>query len=108
MQYDEWKSELNDILLTRSPGGAEGYHDRNYDDPVYGIAWQVSKLNDRIEMVEKAAKEAAPDIYDYLMLAVTKEKSYTYLKMELEIPCGKDYFYDRYRRFFFILDKSRD
>lgn len=107
MQYDEWKEKLNDILLTASPGG-EIKGNRAFNDPVYGIALQVSKLNDRIEMVEKAAKEAAPEIYDYLMLAVTKEKSYTYLKMELEIPCGKDYFYDRYRRFFFILDKSRD
>lgn len=27
---------------------------------------------------------------------------------KLDIPCGKDLYYDRYRRFFWLLDKLRE
>ena len=46
-------------------------------------------------------------IYEYILKAVTEELSYTYLKSKLKIPCGRDMYYDRYRRFFWILSNSR-
>lgn len=30
------------------------------------------------------------------------------LKTKLGIPCGKDMYYDRYRKFFWLLNNSRD
>lgn len=33
--------------------------------------------------------------------------SYIYLKTRLGMPCGKDMYYDRYRRFFWLLGNSR-
>ena len=66
------------------------------------------RLIERIRMIEKTAKEADEYLYDYILKAVTEGLSYTYLKSRLDIPCGKDMYYDRYRRFFWLLSNERD
>lgn len=66
-----------------------------------------SEYSNKIEMIEKAAKQADPELWQYILKAVTEELSFTYLKSRLEIPCGRDMYYDRYRRFFWILSKAR-
>lgn len=62
---------------------------------------------ERIKSVEQAALEADPYLASYILKAVTEGLSYNYLKARLEIPCSRDMYYDRYRRFFWILDKER-
>lgn len=62
---------------------------------------------DKIDMVEKAAEQADKDLASYILKAVTEGLSYTHLKSKLEIPCGKDMYYDRYRKFFWILSELR-
>ena len=59
-------------------------------------------------MVERAAIDADKILASYILRAVTEDLSYTYLKSRLEIPCGKDMYYDRYRRFFWLLSKARN
>lgn len=57
----------------------------------------------------KSAYAAFDDtLYDYILKAVTEELSYTYLRTKLDIPCGRDMYYDRYRRFFWLLSNARD
>jgi hypothetical protein len=63
---------------------------------------------ERMELVEKAAKEADLYLYEFILKAVTEGLSYTYLKARLNIPCSRDTYYDRYRRFFWLLDKTRE
>ena len=62
---------------------------------------------EKMKLVEQAAIEADPDLHPYILKAVTEELSFTYLKTKMNIPCGKDMYYDRFRRFFWLLDKSR-
>lgn len=64
-------------------------------------------LSERIEMIEKVAYEADNDLHSYILKGVTEELSYTCLKVKMGIPCGKDMYYDRYRRFFWLLSKAR-
>lgn len=59
-------------------------------------------------MIEKAALEADDKLYSYILKAVTENLSYAYLKTRLDIPCSKDTYYDRYRRFFWLLNKYRN
>lgn len=63
---------------------------------------------DRMKTVEQAAIEADPYLASYILKAVTEGLSYTYLKQKLNIPCSRDMYYDRYRRFFWILSQERD
>ena len=62
---------------------------------------------DRINLVERITIEADEFLHKYILKAVTEELSFTYLKTKLGIPCGKDMYYDRYRKFFWLLSKSR-
>lgn len=63
---------------------------------------------DRINLIEKTAMETDEYLYPYILKAVTEELSFTYLKSKMDIPCGRDMYYDRYRKFFWLLSQSRN
>ena len=63
--------------------------------------------SERIKLIEKTAMEADRYLYGYIIKGITEVKSYTYLKTVLGMPCGKDMYYDRYRKFFWLLSNSR-
>ena len=58
-------------------------------------------------MVERAAQEADSELAAYILEAVTEGHSYENLKTRLNIPCSKDVYYDRYRKFFWLLSMER-
>lgn len=62
----------------------------------------------RMKTVEQAAIEADPYLASYILKAVTEGLSFNYLQTQLNIPCSRDMYYDRYRRFFWILSNSRN
>lgn len=62
----------------------------------------------KIALIEKTAKQSDEYLYPYILKAVTEGLSYTYLKARLDIPCGRDMYYDRYRKFFWLLSESRN
>ena len=76
-------------------------------DPTAKRAIMKAYYLEKINLVEKIAREADKYLYEYILKAVTEELSYTYLKSKLDIPCGKDMYYDRYRRFFWLLSEAR-
>lgn len=109
LQYPIWKkayAEFDDISIPLSmidkmptsniPG-----------DPTAKRAIMKAYYLEKINLVEKIAREADKYLYEYILKAVTEELSYTYLKSKLDIPCGKDMYYDRYRRFFWLLSEAR-
>lgn len=63
---------------------------------------------ERVVLVERIAGEADNDLHTYILKAVTEGLSYTYLRTKMNIPCGRDMYYDRYRKFFWLLDNARD
>lgn len=77
-------------------------------DPTAKYAMLKAQYAERIEMIEEAAKTADKDLYKYILKAITEGLSYTYMKTRMDIPCGKDMYYDRYRRFFWILNQIRE
>ena len=52
--------------------------------------------------------EHIPTLYSYIIKGVIEGKSYIYLKTKLGIPYGRDMYYKRYRKFFWLLNKSRE
>lgn len=77
-------------------------------DPTAKRAIMKAYYAEKIGLIEKVAKETDRYLYEYIIKAVTEGLSYTYLKTRLEIPCGRDMYYDRYRKFFWLLSESRD
>lgn len=110
LQYPEWKraySEFNNSSLSLSM--IERIPTSNIPgDPTAKRALLKAYYSERIEMLEKVAMEADGYLHTYILRAVTEGLSYTYLKTKMGIPCGKDMYYDRYRKFFWLLSKVRD
>lgn len=110
LQYPVWKRAYAALLdlsivsagLTELPSGS------GVSDITSKSAIRRAYYSDKIKLVEETVKETDPYLYEYLLKAVTEGLSYTYLRTILEIPCGRDMFYDRYRKFFWLLSTARD
>lgn len=109
LQYPEWKeayayfdgalipsSSIEKIQTSNIPG-----------DPTSKCALMKTYYLERIKLIEKIARETDQYLYKYILKAVTENLSYIQLKSRLDIPCSRDMYYDRYRRFFWLLSKER-
>ena len=109
LQYPIWKrtyaaiDELSSSLTTIGSIGSSNLP----SDPTVKCVMKKAYYLERISLIEQAAREADEDLYLYILKAVTEDLSYTYLKARLEIPCSRDTYYDRYRRFFWLLSEAR-
>ena len=110
LQYPTWKKTYAaiDELSTSLPMTERVSSSNIPGDPTAKCVMRKAYYLERISLIEKAAIEADKDLYLYILKGVTEGLSYTYLKSKLEIPCGKDMYYDRYRRFFWLLSEARN
>lgn len=101
LQYPEWKKAYSQgKARTQAERTSKGSH----SDPTYSETAEHLVYRKRMDAVETAASLADPSISEYILIAVTEGLSYPQIKARLDVPCGKDYWYDRYRRFFAVLD----
>lgn len=109
LQYPSWKKAYADFDNTSLPlSMIERIPTSNIPgDPTAKRAMMKSYYAERMKLVEKVALETDNYLHKYILKAVTEGLSYTYLKARLNIPCGRDLYYDRYRRFFWLLSKAR-
>ena len=110
LQYLSWKRTYAAIdELSMSSSVLDRLPSSNIPgDLTSKYAMRKAYYSDKINMIEKAAMEADNELYIYILKAVTEGLSFTYLKSRLQIPCGKDMYYDRYRKFFWLLSKARN
>ena len=110
LQYPEWKklyAEFSDVSVPLSM--MERIPTSNLPgDPTAKRAMMKAYYGEKIKLIEKVALETDIYLHNYILKAVTEGLSFTYLKTRLDIPCGKDMYYDRYRRFFWLLSKARN
>lgn len=64
-------------------------------------------FSERMNLVRDAAEQADDELADYILYGVTEGVPYNTLVTRMSIPCSKDTYYDRYRKFFWILNKTR-
>lgn len=108
LQYGEWKKEKACFEAGIFPGGLRLNEIKTkWNDPTAIAAMRIARCNEKIELVERVAWETDKEITKYILKAVTEGRSYEYLNVNLNIPCGRDYFYERYRKFFWLLSKER-
>lgn len=108
LQYPKWKKAYNSSPNVSLSTTGSISRSNQHSDPTANQAIRKTYYLERIKLIERIAKEADSELHSYILKAVTEELSYTYLKAKTEIPCGRDMYYDRYRRFFWLLDKARD
>ena len=62
-------------------------------------------LEKKKKLVEDTAREVAPEIYDYLILGVAY--GWTFWQLQAKgMPCEKDTYYNRRRKFYHLLAKK--
>ena len=109
LQYPGWKKAYVDFDNPSMPlSTIERVPTSNMPgDPTAKRAIMKAQYAEKMKLIEKAAMDADRYLHDYILKAVTENLSYSYLKSKLDIPCGKDMYYDRYRRFFWLLSEAR-
>lgn len=109
LQYPIWKKIYAELVEYGVPVSNVISEVKSTDvkDPTAKLAITKLYYMDRIDMIEEAAMETDKYLYKYIIKAVTEGHSYVYLKSRLEIPCSRETYYDRYRKFFWILSQKR-
>lgn len=111
LQYNEWKKEYakcNDSIIFTANLNHNPFGSNVPSDLTAKYAIQKAYYAKRIEMIEMAARDADDFLYPFILKAVTEGLSYPYLKTKLNIPCSRDTYYDRYRKFFWLLCQERN
>ena len=109
MQYDEWRRELIDLKNTIAVSNLENISQPNGNNSsvTERTALRIIDLQNKCEIIEQTAIEADNEIYQYILAAVTTEGvTYNYLKTNESLPCGKNMYYNRRRKFYYLLSKK--
>lgn len=109
LQYPDWKKLYSNLIdLSIATSKIDPLRSSNIiSRPTEKYALEKAYYSERIKMIERTAKEADEYLWTYILKAVTEGLSYTYLQAKLNIPCSRDTYYDRYRRFFWLLNEKR-
>lgn len=108
MQYNEWKDEYRTLESQLLKGVEYGGmpHGTDVGNPTETVGMRMAELKTKIERVENVAKEADPVLAKYILKAVTNEDvTFNYLKQFMDIPCEKDMYYDRRRKFYWLMNQ---
>lgn len=73
-----------------------------FKDSVFNLAERRSEINRKIKLIEDVARICSKDLSAYILECVFFGKSYELLQP----PCGRRQFYEKYREFFWMLDKA--
>ncbi len=109
-QYNDYLSEKAEIYnsCVRPVLGKE-YHGNNIfpNDLTGKWAIKLADVDDKIHVIEQTAVDTDDQLSGYILMAVTSGLGFDAMKARYDVPCSRGTFYDRYRKFFWILDQRR-
>ena len=109
-QYDDYLLKKKQIMdeYIKPVVHNEGVNNRPQTiSHVENFALKLVEVDEKIEMIEQAAVDADKELSGYILMAVSGGIGYDSLSVRYGIPCSRNTFYDRYRKFFWLLDKRR-
>ena len=107
-QYPDWVKAYNTIDQMISKGIIRPTRGSAKTDPVMKYVLARDHYYRKMKPIEDTAIEADEELARYILKGVTEGVSYDVMNANDPIPCSRDTYYDRYRRFFFLLDKTLD
>lgn len=107
LQYPIWKSAYASLDGLSKNQNNLAVISNNISDPTAKCAEAKEEYIQKIKLIEDTAHETNPELARYIIEAVTKEHSYPYLSLELNMPCCKETYYIAYRKFFWLLNKMK-
>ena len=107
LQYTDWKKCKREIESRIARGFITGDAvNGTLINPVEKAQEDAEKYIFRMNLIEQAAKIAGEDIWEIVLIGVTTECNYDYLRLIKNIPCCKDTYYKMYRKFYWILNQE--
>lgn len=111
LRYQEFKDTLEEM--------GDGSRGLSYDPQPHGgsankssledLAIKRSRISAKVDIIESACRLADAEMYPWLIKAVTNnDVGYDYLRYQLGIPYSRGTFYDRRRKFYYILSHKLD
>ena len=108
LQYPLWEKRYNELSdFTKISDLKKNSQTNKITDYTAETVEKRLYYRERMDMVNKAANDADIELASYIFKAVTQGLSYEALRLQMNMPCSRDIYYDRYRRFFYLLSKYR-
>lgn len=112
LQYNMWKQEYRrlseDLGMVSKLYTDDRIKSKNIKDNTADIAIRRSSLKHKIDMVERVTFSTDKELGSYIFKAVTENLTYPDLYTMYEIPCSNDMYYDRWHKFYYLLDKEKN
>ncbi len=110
LQYPIWVKAYRSLdgLSKRPEDLALFNKTKSNGDPTALCAEAREFYASRIAQIEKVAMSTDLELYSFILAGVTEGFSYESMKAKWNIPCSQGTYYDRYRRFFWLLNKARE
>lgn len=108
LQYEEWQDELKHNIDTVGTSTIDDMpKGSNNTNATEKLVIRRSRLLEQCKLLEQTAIETDSELYQYILKAVTTEYiNYNYLQTIMNIPCSRNTFYDRRRKFYYLLSKK--
>ena len=109
-QYPDWKKELDNHAYISAVRYDNEPKPSNHDnsDTTAKHALKMLKWRRNVELIEKCAKWADKDIWEYIIRSACYEDSYEYLNSMQNLHMSRSAFYEKRRYFFYLLDIEKN
>lgn len=110
-QYPEWKQELANIaypMFSHADDGMPHNPNQGTSDTTGRIAVKSAMLRNNVDLVERVAKQASTEFWQYIIKSVCYEVPVTYLISVDGLAMSRSVFYELRRYFFYLLDQNKD
>ena len=109
-QYPDWK-----LFLANNKDTVKGtkYDDvmtsntGSNSDQTSALAIKRAAIQEKVDLIESTAKEASPDLWEYIIKSVCYEMPYWYIQDIMCAPISHNSFYGIRKYFFYLLDKKK-
>lgn len=99
LQYDEWR---RDVLTYEHKGNQDEWSDPTAEDAI-----KHALCKEKIALVNRIAKKAAGDDANYILKAVTEDRSYNNLSTYCGMNIGRDRYFKMREKFFYFLSQEK-
>lgn len=106
LQYYEFKQKYDDLCIDIYSGNIKITVDDGKSYYGNNNLWLRQYYLSCMQLIEECS-QSIDILNDYVFRAVTENLSYTYLRNRLNIPAGKDLYYEQMRKFYWILDSRK-
>ena len=111
-QYTDFLSEKEEILATCvrphvTPDKVKDVVTFVEALPTEKWAMKLADVDDKIQLIEQTAVDTDKELSGYILMGVTGGLNYETMDMRYHIPCSRNTYYDRFRKFFWLLDQRR-